>query len=157
MQARFENLIKDFSASLQFAKTALNEDGECVIGIDDHVVSIALHEEYIMIYTLFWKVPEHCKGEICCRLLMGNYFYAETGGASLGINPITKEIQLIYREKLSEIDCAILHNIVENFMQRVDYWKNKCESLATSLTTSLGKENHESPKPYTPAQGFIKI
>ncbi len=153
MQARFEKLVQDFSISLQFEKTALNEDGECVVGIDDHVVRIALQDEYIMVYTSFWKVPDHCKEEIYFRLLMGNYFYSETGGATLGVNPTTKDVQLIYRERLSEINCSLLHNIVENFMQRVDYWKNKCESIASNLAV----EPQAPGKVFSPAQTFLKV
>jgi hypothetical protein len=137
MLKQFAALMREFGAVAGLENFTPDENNECVLGIDNFVVTLGtLTGETILIYAAVGKLGETNKDELMARLLAGNYFFAETGGATLAVSPLNNEIQLIYGVRLQGLDAQSLVTILENFLERLDYWHSYCINPATQVSAS---------------------
>ena len=126
MPSQFESLIREFGNIAGLESLSPNEHGECVFGIDDFVVTLAHRADCILFYAPVGKMVAENREALQARLLAGNYFFAETRGATLGVSPFTDEIQLIYELPLTGVDVSVLIHVLEDFLDRLEFWADIC-------------------------------
>ncbi len=141
MIEQYNTLIKDFGIMVGFDNLAANEAGECILGIDEHVVHIVLQDERVLIFSSIGYMTENNKELIYERLLSANYLFSETKGATLGVSPIDQEIQLIVAEQLQYLDAAIMVRVLEGFLECLDYWNGLYEELSAINEVSINEED----------------
>lgn len=128
MADQFASLVREFGAAAGLENLAPDGAGECVLGIDDFVVTLRSTDgETLLLYSGFAELGETNREKMMARLLAGNYFFSETAGATLAVSPLNREIQLIYSERLQGLDASGLVRILENFLVRLEYWSGVCK------------------------------
>ncbi len=126
MIEQFKKLIDDFAKNIGLEDVSVNEEGECVLGVDDFMLTISLQGSTVLFYSPVGSAQNKNKEELYAKLLHANYFYSQTNGATLGVNPFSLEVQLIYREQLQMLDTSTISTILEIFLDRVEYWNKVC-------------------------------
>ncbi len=136
MSEQFSKLLSEFKNYIGLEELNFAQENLCLLGIDDYVLEISLQGPNLSLSANLGTVPEEQKEKYYARLLRANYYLLESRGASLAVNPINQEIQIIYNVPIQVVDFNMFTNIVENFLNNVDYWKD--------VLTKLGAECDES-------------
>ncbi len=131
MSEVFSKLLTDFGVSIGVDDLEISEDNDCFIGVDDYEVNIGLREEDVLFSATFFTIPTENEQKYYKRLITGNFYLVETGGAALSVNPLNNEVQLIYTSPLQYLDQNTFKVVFENFLNIVDHWKEICNSLIT--------------------------
>ncbi len=140
MSEVFKKLINDFGVSIGINDLSTSEDNECLIGIDDYKLSIVLKDSKVQFCTSFFKIPKENENKYNARLIQGNFLLLETGGATLAVNPLSNDVQLIYCTELQLLDVSSFSNILESYVNMLDHWKNICITLEDD-TLSKGQDS----------------
>jgi hypothetical protein len=128
MPSQFTDLMREFGAVAGLEDLVPDRNNECVLAIDSFLVTIcARNNEELLLYAAVGKLPEDGKDIFMARLLAANYFFAETGGAALGVSPLNGEVQLIYSERLQGLGVSAFTRILENFLARLEHWSAVCK------------------------------
>jgi hypothetical protein len=135
--------MREFGVVAGLENLAPDMNNECVLSIDAFLVSIcSRNDEELLLYAAVGKLPESNRELLMARLLAANYFFAETGGATLAVSPLNGEIQLIYSERLQGLDAQALTGILENFLARLEHWSMVCK--AANIPPTLAKSSVSS-------------
>ncbi len=134
MSAQFTALMRDLGAMAGLGDLKPGEAMECVLGVDNFIVTLACQdEEQLLLYAGVGSLPARGREKFLLRLLRGNYFFAETGGATLAADPATGDIQLLYRRPLAGLDGAGLARLLEGYLERLEYWSGICSSNSEAI------------------------
>lgn len=133
----FSDLIRDFGQIIGLQDLTPDNDNECVLEIDNKIVTLSGQgEDSLLLYATVGTLPEKNREGAYARLLSGNYFFAETGGATLAANPATGDIQLLYGVTLPGTDAGTLSRIMENYLERLEYWSGVCKDEEEGRTVA---------------------
>ena len=145
MQAQFTQLLHDLGKIVGLDDLAPNKDDNCVLGIDDFIVTLCLQGSSLLMYSPVGTLGEGDKEKLLTRLLNANYFFSGTAGATLALSPIDNEIQLLCHERLQGLGVSDLVIIVESFLERLTYWTGVCGSVLESVPETE-KNNNSIPQ-----------
>ena len=139
MSEQFAKLMQQFGRFVGLETVTPDEHNNCVLGIDNFVVTISLQDATVLVYAPVGTLGASGREKVLLRLLRGNYFFAETGGATLGVSPLNDEIQLLYREHLQNLDATSLTALVETFLERLEYWHGVCAEASEPSDSGFGE------------------
>lgn len=145
----FSNLMRDFGQIIGLEGLVPNDDNECVLEIDNFIVTLSGQgDDFLLIYSTVGTLPEKNREDLYARLLSGNYFFAETGGATLAVNPDGGDIQFLYGVNVKGMDAGALSRIMENYLDRLEHWSGVCKDGAK------GRAAEDQPSSLRPFEGI---
>ncbi len=128
MSDLFNALLIDLGRRIGLDELSADGDGECVLEIGG--LDLTLREQEaggVLIHASAGTLAAGAGRERqMARLLGGNYFFWETGGATLAADPVTGDIQLQYRQAVDGMDGGALYTLLANFLDRLEYWRAAC-------------------------------
>ena len=130
-------------------KPAFGNAETCRLLFDDDAVDFEAADETLFLIAEVGPVPVEGREAVYARLLAANLFGAQTGGATLGLDP-DKERVILHRALPLPCDYAPFEAALERFVKSLRYWKEWL-ALAASAPAAPVKEN------LVPGQGFMRV
>jgi hypothetical protein len=122
----------------------LNEHHVCAFryGKDlEFIIELPPGSPIVYMYSPMVDVPQENKEAFFDKLLKANFFCLETNGATFSIDERSNRIVLSYGQPIDQIDNLIFKNIVGNFLETAEQWKERLRSFENAETPiNLGKE-----------------
>jgi len=120
----------------------LDENNYCAVILDGYIV-VSLHFEEdtgeLIFYTHLCALPHQNRESIYAMLLEGNYFWRETGGATLSIDREGNTVLLAYATPV-----AVMNS--KGFRKSLGYFADTCGRWLTWLEEAL-QEDLQPPPP----------
>jgi len=112
------SLIREFGAAVGLEDMAFDDRKRCNIMFDDVPVSLELSggEDSLYIYSVLGLEPAEGAKELYAELLKANYAFAQTGGATLALDPAGGGIVLMREEPVGALRLPQLEALIENFV-----------------------------------------
>ena len=154
MPDAFAGLIEALSARLN-APLAI----EGVVKVQADFDDFALFIEYlpgsdqVLLAAAIAEVPERNRLELYRGLLMGQFLFGRTQGASLALDPAEEFISLQVLQPLSALTRDNFPDLVENFLNLADSWRQRCLSLAEPEESF---EDDQPPLPTPAGSDFLR-
>ena len=112
------SLIREFGAAVGLEDMAFDDQQRCNIMFDDVPVSLELSggEDSLYIYSVLGPEPAEGAKALYEELLKANYAFAQTGGATLALDPAGGGIVLMREEPVDALRLPQLEALIENFV-----------------------------------------
>jgi hypothetical protein len=127
IREQMQVLLKDLGVTVGVPDLEFDENGYCVVYLDEIQINMELGEEdeSLFFYTHVGEVPEDGRPEFYEMLLDANWFYKGTAGATLGIDKDSSVVSIIYRASTTELDTEKFQKIIENFANLSENWMSR--------------------------------
>jgi len=141
-------LLKELGTLIGLPELCLDEQKYCCLGFDD---AIRVHLRYnegvdeIIFYSGLAPYEEGAPGneKLFESLLAANLFWQGTSGGTLAIDAEAKHVYLMSREHVDGMDFQRFQGILENFVNRVEYWLGE---LGGGKASASSKNKDEAPQ-----------
>jgi hypothetical protein len=129
--AEMAAILAEFGKGIGIPQLAFDEGGYCCLFFDEIVVNLELDEEteQLSLYSNVGDLPEDVKPGFYEALLEANYFFRNTGGATLGIDRNARLVALVYRVSYPTLNLVQFERIIENFVNVTETWIRKVREL----------------------------
>lgn len=110
-----------------------DEDGNCSLQIDDAIDVNLGHEpdiDRVMFSASLGEVPLEAREVVYAALLEGNLFWSGTGGATLSVEPESRQAFLHQRMPVAEVSAQSLEAMLDRFVLEVEAWTREIQSAA---------------------------
>ena len=117
-ESALRSLIGEFGKAVGLDELAFDDQQRCNLMFDDVPVSFELGsgEDSLYIYSVLGAEAEEGAEALYSDLLKANYAFAQTGGATLALDPAGGGIVLMREEPLETLRLPRLESLVENFV-----------------------------------------
>ncbi len=135
----YAKLIADLGNAVGIPSLVPDEEGYCILGLDERIVLVMQYEpetESIVLFTDLGPCPSNDKSEFLADLLKANCLWAGTGGATLGLNADTGTILLCYRMPARHFEFEPFQSTIEGMVNTAEFWKSRMESHGRGETPS---------------------
>ena len=131
-----QRAVHDFGVSHGIPDLLLDEMGSCTLMLEDgHTLHLQYTKQHtLMLLSSLGSVPADAEAPVYSALLYANLFWAETMGATLALEPQTMEVVLQFEEKDNNIDSLRLEQLIINFADATEVWKERLAQLNTAAT-----------------------
>lgn len=131
-------LIDEFGTAVGIEGLTFDEEQRCNLMFDDVAVSleVGVGESSLYIYSVLGPEPVEDAEERFAELLKANYAFAQTGGATLALDPAGGGIVLMREEPLETLRLPRLESVIEDFV-----------NVAERLIANLYKGSLTAPAP----------
>ncbi len=123
---------------------ALDDNGACTLELEDGR-PVCLQERANLneldFVSLIGEVPMEVRADVFERLLMANFYWKETLGATLSWNPGLQQVVLIYPFPLADATPGTLESIFTRFLELQAAWKDRLEELVSAAQKPDGDED----------------
>lgn len=136
-------LISEAGRILGFDDLALDEEGCCVLQIDEKItltIEYADETEDIRIYAQVGNYSPDNEQEIFKAILEANFLWTGTGGATLSINSKERSVYIAYQEKRREITPQLFLTLLEGFIENTEFWMHNLSHLQAKSEETLSTE-----------------
>ena len=108
----------------------------------EFIIELPPESPIIYMYSPMAELPAEHKEAFYEKLLKANFFCLETNGATFSIDERSNRIVLSYGQPIEQIDNLIFKNIVGNFLETAETWRELLNMAETSSPPS-GSDNFE--------------
>ncbi len=148
----FNELIAGLGAKLGLELTVEND--VCTLGIDDMVVAVQVQNEVgqVIMSAEIGEPPPQGLEQLLSAMLNANYFFLETGGATISRNPETGNFFLCRYDGLETLDVESLMAKLEKFVNVLETWRD--------LVANYRPVQNEVPggtSPFFGGEGFLAV
>ncbi len=127
MAEQMQQILSDFGRSLGIDRLAFDTNGYCCLGFDEIVVNLELVPKagQLMFYTQIGFAPRPATVEWCEALLAANHFFRGTGGTTLGMDPDSRSVVLVYALSLEGLSLTQFEAELQGFVDIAERWTRK--------------------------------
>ena len=150
----FEELISGLGSKIGVELTS--EDGECVINVDDMVVTLMSlpDSDRLAVYGEIGDPPPEGLEQLLSAMLEANHLFAGTAGATISRDHETGRFHLCRQEPLATLDADSLAALVESFVNTLEIWRKAIASYRP-VAKSAAEGSDEGPQ--LGANGFFRV
>lgn len=132
------NLLSSFGKVIGIPGLKFDEDNYCCLLFDDVCINLELDERtgQLCINAPLGPIPEDADPVFFEMLLEANYFFRQTGGATLGMNRAANVIHLVYQIPAAGLDLVQFEQIMENLISIAETWMEKIRTGHRQTETS---------------------
>ncbi|MDR2735710.1 MAG: type III secretion system chaperone [Puniceicoccales bacterium] len=141
-----DTLLHKLGKTLDLPKLALDAYNRCILIFDEKIVlNVELDEVngILIVYSYVSVVPFEGRERIFEMLLEANFFWKDSGEATLSIDKQTQTVVMARRFELPLKESCSLEDSLGEFIDNVEIWSKKLEGLALEAET-LGKAENLS-------------
>ena len=122
-----QKILASFGESLGISNLKFDEDNYCCLLFDEVCINLEADVKTGQIFfnSPLGPIPENGDQAFFEMLLEANYFYRETGGASLAMNRDANIVQLIYSIPYQGLDLVQFEQIMESLVNLSESWTQK--------------------------------
>ena len=150
----FEELISGLGSKIGVELTS--EDGECVINVDDMVVTLMSlpDSDRLAVHGEIGDPPPEGLEQLLSAMLEANHLFAGTAGATISRDHETGRFHLCRHEPLATLDADSLAALVESFVNTLEIWRKAIASYRP-VAKSVSEGSDEGPQ--LGAAGFVQV
>ena len=150
----FEELISGLGSKIGVELTS--EDGECVINVDDMVVTLMSlpDSDRLAVHGEIGDPPPEGLEQLLLAMLEANHLFAGTAGATISRDHETGRFHLCRHEPLATLDGDSLAALVESFVNTLGIWRKAIASYRP-VAKSVLEGSDEGPQ--LGANGFFRV
>ena len=150
----FEELISGLGSKIGVELTS--EDGECVINVDDMVVTLMSlpDSDRLAVHGEIGDPPPEGLERLLSAMLEANHLFAGTAGATISRDHETGRFHLCRQEPLATLDADSLAALVESFVNTLEIWRKAIASYRP-VAKSVPEGSDEAPQ--LGATGFVQV
>ena len=150
----FEELISGLGSKIGVELTS--EDGECVINVDDMVVTLMSlpDSDRLAVHGEIGDPPPEGLEQLLSAMLEANHLFAGTAGATISRDHETGRFHLCRQEPLAILDADSLAALVESFVNTLEIWRKAIVSYRP-VAKSVSEGSDEGPQ--LGATGFVQV
>ena len=148
----FEELISGLGSGVELT----SEDGECVINVDDMVVTLMSlpDSDRLAVHGEIGDPPPEGLEQLLSAMLEANHLFAGTAGATISRDHETGRFHLCRHEPLAILDADSLAALVESFVNTLGIWRKAIASYRP-VAKSVSEGSDEGPQ--FGATGFVQV
>jgi hypothetical protein len=148
MSNAFAGLIEALSVRVN-VKLAIEDNVKVRADFDNFALLIEHlpESDQVLLAVAIAEAPEGGSLELYREILKGQFLFSLTQGASLSLDQAEKFICLQLLQPLISLTRDNFPDLVENFLNRADFWRQRC------LTSA---EPEESPEAVSPGVDFLR-
>lgn len=122
-----QKILASFGGKIGIPELKFDEDNYCCLLFDEIGINLEtdLETGQIFFSSPLGPIPEKVDQAFFEMLLEANYFYKDTGGASIGINREVNKIQLIYSIPYQGLDQTQFEQIMESLVNLSELWTKR--------------------------------
>ena len=150
----FEELISGLGSKIGVELTS--EDGECVINVDDMVVTLMSlpDSDRLAVYGEIGDPPPEGLEQLLSAMLEANHLFAGTAGATISRDHETGRFHLCQHEPLAILDADSLAALVESFVNTLGIWR---KAIASYRPVAKSAAEGADEGPQLGANGFFRV
>jgi hypothetical protein len=150
----FEELISGLGSKIGVELTS--EDGECVINVDDMVVTLMSlpDSDRLAVHGEIGDPPPEGLEQLLSAMLEANHLFAGTAGATISRDHETGRFHLCRHEPLATLDADSLAALVESFVNTLEILRKAIASYRP-VAKSAAEGTGEGPQ--LGANGFFRV
>ena len=150
----FEELISGLGSKIGVELTS--EDGECVINVDDMVVTLMSlpDSDRLAVYGEIGDPPPEGLEQLLSAMLEANHLFAGTAGATISRDHETGRFHLCRQEPLAILNADTLAAILQSFVNTLEIWRKAIASYRP-VAKSAAEGTDEAPQ--FGATGFVQV
>ena len=150
----FEELISGLGSKIGVELTS--EDGECVINVDDMVVTLMSlpDSDRLAVHGEIGDPPPEGLEQLLSAMLEANHLFAGTAGATISRDHETGRFHLCRHEPLAILDADSLAALVESFVNTLGILRKAIASYRP-VAKSVSEGADEAPQ--FGATGFVQV
>ena len=155
---RFQNLLKELGVNVGLADLKPNNDGLCSLRFDDRVtIDLEYHEEStsLIFSSIIGTLLAHQTEKIYPDLLEANLLWAGTGGATLGVDPVTLSAFLCYKERIEEMDFVRFQDLLKGFSDVAIFWNKRLQEEPSPDSSDNTLPSRASQEETAPASAIM--
>lgn len=144
MREEVNKLLDGLGKALNLPGLSLDDNNHCILLFDEKIVlNIDLDEEgsKLVTYAYIGEVPLDCREKVLEKALEGNFFWNETDGGTLGIDKQSQSLVLAKSFDLPLKEPELFEEILAGFVEVVEKWIIKIETLAEEAERSKELED----------------
>lgn len=145
MREQLDALFGEFGKAIQIPELRLDENGECLLEFDGLGVSFSWDEPStkLLLSAMLGEVPPEALAEVSSLLLRANFFFAETSGAALGMDPESRQVALCYTVPIHCLTFIQFHDEVECFVNLAEKWQARLKEAGQGEQGNVGSTSSE--------------
>jgi len=123
-------LLQELGKNIGLPDLKANDEGLCSLRFDDRVtIDLEYHEEStsLIFSSIIGTLLAHQTEKIYPDLLEANLLWAGTGGATLGVDPVTLSAFLCYKERIEEMDFIRFQDLLKGFSDVAIFWNKRIQ------------------------------
>jgi hypothetical protein len=136
---KLNGMLKAMGQELEMPDLKLDEQGICFLAFGEEFMlrcGLDASGRMVVLYACLGSLPEK-SSEFLQRLLVANYFWKETAGMRVGLDPeVMEDIVLTQVMAVDYLDEELFYRNVERFVNAIDYW----DRLLTAFEETQDKE-----------------
>ena len=150
----FEELISGLGSKIGVELTS--EDGECVINVDDMVVTLMSlpDSDRLAVHGEIGDPPPEGLEQLLSAMLEANHLFAGTAGATISRDHETGRFHLCQHEPLAILDADSLAALVESFVNTLGIWR---KAIASYRPVAKSAAEGADEGPQLGANGFFRV
>ena len=150
----FEELISGLGSKIGVELTS--EDGECVINVDDMVVTLMSLPDCgrFAIHGEIGDPPPEGLEQLLSAMLEANHLFAGTAGATISRDHETGRFHLCRHEPLATLDADSLAALVESFVNTLGILR---KAIASYRPVAKSAADCTDEAPQFGANGFFRV
>lgn len=125
---KFNALLADFYAQVEFPKFVANDDDYYCYAIDGSLVLELKYNPDNDFLDFFIQLgfihPDH-KDEVITDILDANVLWRGTGGVTLGQDSATGMVTLSYQESVDTMSYRRFEQVIETVVSSAEYWADR--------------------------------
>ena len=130
MSRIMNDLMSSLGNTLGLPELCLDQSGYCALGFDDFLLNMQYVEatEQLFLSVSVAGLPEGNRLPLYELLLQGNCGFAQTGGATLGINE-QNGVVLSAHVKAITLDSLSFETLIDNFLKVAESWRKRIATM----------------------------
>lgn len=139
MTDQAQQVLADFGRGIGLEGVAFDDNGYCCLGFDGVIVNMELvpAARQLMLYAQLGFAPQPADVAFYERLLEANHFFRGTGGATIGVDPATRGIAMVYALPLDQLTPTLLEREVKGFVDIAESWMKRLDVPAGTATAGM--------------------
>ncbi len=133
MDTFFEQLVARLAQELGISPPAV-EDGTVTLSLDSYVLLILRLDKprQVLLSASIAQIAPGKSSEVCRAIAGGQYFFHQTQGATLAVDPDERFVVLQRIDSADAIDAECYVSIVEHFLRVADHWRVRIDAIGGS-------------------------
>ncbi|WP_185961354.1 type III secretion system chaperone [Telmatospirillum sp. J64-1] len=133
-----QQILAEFGRTIGLEELTFDAYGYCCLGFDNVLVNMELvpQAQQLMLYAHLGLAPQPASAELYESLLEANHFFRGTGGATIGVDPATRSIALVYALPLPSLTPVLLEAEIKGFVDIAESWMTRLDQPAGGTDTS---------------------
>lgn len=144
--------LGELGSELEIDNMKADENGYFCLTVDDLTLHLKCEKDHFLSFLVeLDKVSSENETHVMRHLLDANVLWRDTGGATLGMDGISKSVVLCYKEPILPMDYHRFQQLLDAFLKAADAWIAELAELSQGKPGTV-KENI----PLGMQEGFLK-